>query len=1718
MTENLIKKKYVISIWDELRKTDGIGYEEKQLMVIGSDENNAPTRAFSPKLTRDVNGNCTLTFQMYLTYYDEELGEQVPNPICEFLTNERHIKLHDVDKNKWYDFILKGVDEDSKNHTITYTAKDYFVNELSKNGFDIELKTDLRNNQGTVRHLARKVLDGTDWKVEAEILENRVEQPLYKPKSSSGINVTFINGPDKDKTISITSELVYVFYDSYQNGDNPLQVLILDGYKNRDTTIITNDDRVIINEYQGYQSYNIMPTGDLKDFISEYRGARLVKNSNTLYDPVTDRVVTVYKRNDGTETNPNFVKYYGYENVEYVAPTLVDNLMANSSGFTSTSGWEVTKNGAIWEPKDKEQGLQIRKTSSVNYSIKAQLYCGNSVNSSVVLSNSGIYGNRAKMKGLKQNQTFYFRCRSPIYEDSDKLGSNTLFPSNVTITWKDPSTNKTETLLRFNRMNGVNGDSEPNTVGRYGIDNAGYVWFKGTVSQSAAKTEKQLDSMYNIAINITLPANSNWYFTDFQLFEAAEVSLNKIGDDYDSDIYIVAPNGYLRRRIVTGGRAGGVFRSFENDQIQPEAQINKKYYYYVPVDYDADSETVKYEIYDTPQNSFIEVQITEKNNDGKEVEINPYEKVKSIEAAESNRFDILSQLCEKFECWMEFDITRDDNSGQILNKQVYFKPYLDKTRQYGFSYGLNLNSVRRSVISDQIATKIIVKQNSNKYAEGGFCTIADATSCPTGENFFFNFDYFVNNGMLNKETVTYDLFIEFYPKLRGYNANIKDLNGRIQGYEAALIHLNKDKQIYETMPNECKEKIERYDKALQAVAHEITWAEQRDNPNKWKEAEEYGGTHYLFELLSYQQQLDEVGEPDKSGGKLYAILKQIEQYEDKIKTEKVIIKGYQEEKEKLIRNFNNGYIRFIQEGVWTSEDYTDPNLYYYDQESVLYESSRPKTEYTFDVIDIGALDEFSDYQFDIGDKTWAEDTEFFGWIYDDIGTKVRPFREEVVVYEYTEDFDDPRNDKISVKTYKSQFEDLFQRIGNTVNSLEYNSGAYERAADLIKSDGTLDNLTLQKTYLENASILATAIDQSVISDSTGITITSSVNPNEMVRLVNGGIFLSTDGGQTWHTGVTGRGISADQVTTGVLNTGEITIMNGDDTTFSWTSEGIFAYKQLTGGSSKTQFAKFSSNGLEIYNGGIEDGHRVFWTDSKTGDLHMKGTVFANAGEIGKWKIDSDGLIYKGNYDSISIGKAGTAFLIPSGIGISKQNDGNLTDNFGDNLNYKSWVLGVGNNFGIDNSGILYAKGANITGNITANSGTIGNVKIINNQLSVGSDLEVTTDGQLRVGKLRAESIDTDSITSKVIESVEGRFDEIVVGNITADKIKIKENSNDYLVNTTNEGTYINQSIINGSSLKITNGSEIAGWRITDDSLISNNGNVILKNDGTINFNNETFKVDSSGTMYQNSQHFNGSATIEDELNLLKTTNIKFPNNASYILTTKTGFFQKGFIGSNNMTTQLFSGTQDSYNKAYGNNPGGVSGDFSHGIFVTSFPFEDISSGGTTGQYKISTEIQILPSIKNTKNEKDDNAWIYLQGVDGFDVDGASDNTHFSKGVLYGTWYLNSASMSIGSDKKLKNSIEQFSQNYSTLFDNLKPVRYKLNNGTSDRYHTGFIAQEVYEAIQQAGLTTKDFAAYVSTKDQSGEETLSLRYEEFIALLCHEVQKLKSEIKQLKSKI
>ena len=102
----------------------------------------------------------------------------------------------------------------------------------------------------------------------------------------------------------------------------------------------------------------------------------------------------------------------------------------------------------------------------------------------------------------------------------------------------------------------------------------------------------------------------------------------------------------------------------------------------------------------------------------------------------------------------------------------------------------------------------------------------------------------------------------------------------------------------------------------------------------------------------------------------------------------------------------------------------------------------------------------------------------------------------------------------------------------------------------------------------------------------------------------------------------------------------------------------------------------------------------------------------------------------------------------------------------------------------------------------------------------------------------------------------------------------------------------------------------------------------------------------------------------------------------------------------------------------------------------------------------------------------------------------------------------------GSDRNIKNSIEALPEKYVRMFELVEPKRYKLNNGTSGRYHAGFIAQDVEAAMQKCGITSQEFAGWAAAKRKDGSETYFLRYSEFIPVLWAKVREQEERLKRL----
>lgn len=1163
------KNKYEISLWeDRLVPQTGEGqsivpehYEEEKVCIIGSDIMTSQARALEPKLVRNVNGTNKLTFKLYYTYIDNETGKRIQNPFTSLLVNERKVKCKWEDQ--WYDFVIKGIQEDSNGKTITYICEDLYINELSKTGFSLEFDQKLNNNQGTAQELAKKVLEGTDWVVDTDNSDHvlqTIEEPLYSATLTQDLDAEDKNGAVK--TISGGS-VIYLFYSVVQEKKSYIQFIYNTSYETESNSQLLKENNCYSVEMD-WSVFEGLLDGNVGIVFSDYRGKRLVRKQLQEFNSALNRNCYVYKDQNGN-------KVLGYSTVEYKDPTVVLNLISNSKEFVDTNGWRGGE-GLGWELYPPFFGTEITDSYSSSTYIKAP-------GGELSLFNSGLQDNAGYLgEGLQAGQRYIVRLQAYSYNETNKsLSSDLISPEGIELKILDYfKTVATVGVPAHNETGSYCSQTTPTIVDTY---------------YSTTDTEKKEGKTYFI---YTQNKEKEWgYFeltTDFKEARDSGVQIFEQGEKV-IEFEIKITNSIPRKEITAGYPAvynsnsstarPGIFITLPKCWIKEiqlyqrveglngrvihlgdldSQSVGKTYYkYFFPNDAYKKEEDIKYIYYGLEkQTQFIEYY---GEPDSSHI---LYEKIRSITAKNSNRFNILQNIAETFQCWVRFKIEHNKDTGKIIyengvpKKTVYFKEEIGEDLGYGFVYGIDLKTISRSIDSNQLTTKVVVAPNTSEYAENGICRIADADLNENGENYILDFGYYISQGLLSSGELNKYLYLPngdksgFYIELKNKN---KDYLERAKLIEAKKTELTKQKSlytVYDQYVTSAEEQINTLKDNLSKLANIFPYDEKKILDFLSKKSDFSEAKNYYTTLITTQNNLASYRESLALLDSSVKALTNLVTDEEK-ENEKIV-----EEKKALESAFYQKFSRFIQEGSWTSQDYIDPNLYYLDARSVAYTSSRPKISYNISVIRLNALDEYKGKKFNVGDISFIEDKEFFGYIKGEDAWKT-PYHEKVLISESTSWFDSPEKDTFTIQNYKTQFEDLFQRITATTQSLQYSTGEYNRASSIVEGKGVINTETLQNSININNELVFKSQNEEIFQDSTGLTLTDKRDPSKRTKLTSGGLFISTDGGVTWKNAVRGEGVATQYLTSGSINTNNIAIYDGAHASFRWDKYGINAY-------------------------------------------------------------------------------------------------------------------------------------------------------------------------------------------------------------------------------------------------------------------------------------------------------------------------------------------------------------------------------------------------------------------------------------------------------------------------------------------------------------------------------------------------------------------------------
>lgn len=311
------------------------------------------------------------------------------------------------------------------------------------------------------------------------------------------------------------------------------------------------------------------------------------------------------------------------------------------------------------------------------------------------------------------------------------------------------------------------------------------------------------------------------------------------------------------------------------------------------------------------------------------------------------------------------------------------------------------------------------------------------------------------------------------------------------------------------------------------------------------------------------------------------------------------------------------------------------------------------------------------------------------------------------------------------------------------------------------------------------------------------------------------------------------------------------------------------------------------------------------------------------------------------------------------------------------------------------------------------------------------------------------------------------------------------------------------TITDGFTLSV---GTMAGWKISEEKLSTNNGAVI-----------EQYSQDKSG--YSNAMRIIDGKGIFGRYNA--DTGQQFTESYGYVDISAEGIYSSSPSAGGNGNFFRFD-----------------TGDASIQLYPKSYkifgPMNMVKGNITIDpDYYILSSSTAAPSGKNISLlGLSSSSNLYL----GMYYFGSSHHPNYISNIFLsalttqalGTFKTSDGTV-VNSDKRFKKDISDISDSEIDFILGLTPKKYKLIYGTSNRYHYGFVAQDVAELMDKTigdsgilikgEIKPKDDDDYTPV-DLTDENTFryGLRYEEFIAPMIKTIQYLQKEIESLNNKI
>lgn len=474
------------------------------------------------------------------------------------------------------------------------------------------------------------------------------------------------------------------------------------------------------------------------------------------------------------------------------------------------------------------------------------------------------------------------------------------------------------------------------------------------------------------------------------------------------------------------------------------------------------------------------------------------------------------------------------------------------------------------------------------------------------------------------------------------------------------------------------------------------------------------------------------------------------------------------------------------------------------------------------------------------------------------------------------------------------------------------------------------------------------------------------------------------------------------------------------------------------------------------------------------------------------------------------------------------------------INLRSGLFDYGNGkLKWDGKTLTVAGSGTFAGEITSKSGKIGKYTITDSYLITGNNSTCTG-----IGGNQAFWAGNDSSNDAPFHvSYDGSFysskGNIAGWEITSDSFY--KDTDDYTVYVC-PGTNNNKDFLTVHDKNKSSGDElpfyvhadgwmhcvygdIGGWNISDSSIYKNGG-WKSSSSGSAYFGDyglsitDKFSVDKNGVLMASDSILSGNVYLSDgskNIGRFDTGTYNGIKGVALVSLIDGGYSALGNYNSSDNTVYIAAYAKNK--KFYVPSDFYVSNLVANDgtIYVSSqmFVSKPIDTNNNTYIFTRTKENYKVSLIGWSINN---NIWIGDYGYGG--VRTPASNAFITANNVYKTTSGGNTSLS---DERYKHGFKDIPDAFDFIM-NLKPCLFKFDDGTSDRYHMGFKAQEVennmLNTIGDTGLTVKYNFEEGLDVDLDNPDTyiLGLRYEEFIAPLIQVVQNQQKQIQDLEKKI